>query len=380
MPLKSKILKKPRVAVIHPAIGKSLGGSQVFVLELTRRLKETCDITILSAKQENDLCKPVFSINRRDLSGFPFNLITKALKKFVSTPDIVIEHVTSFLPVLSNLLFADFDVIFPNNDWGGLLAASVAREIKGTPIIFTEHNGLIEKGKIASRNLSFKPDKYIALSEDFKFWVKKNYPQIDVEYIPNGVNFERFNPDIEPRKLDLPSPIILMVSRYDSNKRLELAMEAVSNLNKVSLLILSSGDNLDDLYKTGKTSLGDRFKLVKAEYNEMAGYYRACDVFTLPSVYEPFGLVYLEAMACNKPVVAPKDLTRTELIGDAGIFCDVRDPIEYANALERALETNFNDIPYRQSLKYSWENCADKYFEAIKSLTRKNLNYSKSLS
>ena len=171
---RNKEQKKPKIAFIHPAIGDSLGGSQVFVLELAERLKDKCDITIFSAKKENNLCKPVFSLSRRNKTIknlFLYKLIYRILGKHASTPDIVIEHLSSFFPVLFRLLFGKYDVIFPNNDWGGLLVASVARQIKGTSILFTEHNGFLEKGKIASRNLKFRPDKYIVLSEEFKFWI-----------------------------------------------------------------------------------------------------------------------------------------------------------------------------------------------------------------
>ncbi|EKE03276.1 MAG: glycosyl transferase, group 1 [uncultured bacterium] len=371
----SKMQKKPKVAFIHPAVGESLGGSQVFVLELAQRLKDKCDITIFSAKRENDLCKPVFSLSRRNKkygNSFLYNILHKALSKQAATPDIVIEHITSFFPLLFRLLFGKYDVIFPNNDWGGLLVASAVRQIKGTSIMFTEHNGYLERGKIAARNLKFKPNKYIALSEEFKFWVKKYYPDIDVKYIPNGVDFDKFNPEGTVANIDLPGPIILTAARYQRNKRLELVIDAVANLNQGSLLVLTSGDNIESLNQYGKHNLGDRFKLMSVPYDEMPSYYRACDVFTLPSMYEPFGLVYLEAMACNKPVVAPDDLSRTDIVGDAGILCDVSDIEEYANSLKIALNGDFADIPYNQARKYTWQKCSEQYYKVIKSLISAN--------
>lgn len=366
------VSRKPKVAVIHPALGESTGGSQIFVLELAERLKNRCDITIFSASKANSLCKPVFSLSRRKTDNknkILYDFTYKALEKFASTPDIVIEHLSSFFPVLSELLLNPYDVIFPNNDWGGLLVASIVRRIKGTPILFTEHNGFIDKGKVAERNLKFKPDKYIALSEDFKFWVKKYHPDIDVQYIPNGVDFNKFNPDIEPEVIDLPGPIIMSAARNSPNKRLNLLIEAVAELGYGSLLILSSGNNIEALEQKGKNLLGERFKLMSAPYHKMASYYRACDVFTIPSIYEPFGLAYIEAMACNKPVVASEDFSRMDIIGEAGILCDVRDINLYANSLDKAIKSDYGNIPYNQAKKYTWENCTNQYYEVIKSLT-----------
>ena len=361
---------KPKIAVIHPSVGESFGGSQIFVLELAKRLKEKCDITILSSVPENKLCLPIPSITRKKaekINNKLFQLIRQYLYKISNSPDVLIEHFTSLIPVVYHLLKENYDVIYPNNDWGGLLAASIVRKLKGTPILFTEHAGLTENGKIATRNLKFKPDKYIVLSEEMKFWVKKYFPDTNTDYIPNGVDLIRFNPYIEPAKIDLPRPIILTASRYYPFKRLELVIEAVANMKTGSLLILSSGG--ETLFKKGIDKLGlDRFKMINADYKDMASYYRACDVFTLPSVYEPFGLVYLEAMSCNKPVVAPYDHSRESIIGEAGILCDVTDIESYSYSLTKAYNCNFKNKPYNQASKYTWESCADLYYSAIMEL------------
>nr|AIA89301.1 Glycos_transf_1 [uncultured Nostoc sp.] len=61
------------------------------------------------------------------------------------------------------------------------------------------------------------------------------------------------------------------------------------------------------------------------------------DVFALPSLGEPFGIVYVEAMAAGLPVVAPDDNIRREIIGEAGILCNCKIAKEFANALDRAM-------------------------------------------
>ncbi|MDD3013675.1 MAG: glycosyltransferase [Candidatus Gastranaerophilales bacterium] len=369
---------KPKIVIIHPAVGDSLGGSQIFVLELAEKLKDRCDITILSSEKINNLCKPIYCLPRGKLikTENPFlKLLVKILRNFATTPEIVIEHFTALFPVLFELLKGDYDVVFPNNDWGGLLAASIYRKIKRKPILFTEHLGIMYDGKIAKRNLKFKPDKYIALSEEFIDWVKTNYPDCDVEYIPNGVNTERFNPKIKQAILDLPKPIILTVAGNYECKRLDLIIKAVSKLDKGSLLLVTSGPNTDELENKGKTLIGeDRFKLLKnISYQDIPSYYNACDIFTLPSEQESFGLVYLEAMACNKPVVAPDDARRQKIVDNAGILCDVTNIEEYADTLKKVIETDFGDSPVSQASKFSWEVCAEKYYQVIQSLISSSL-------
>ena len=92
--------------------------------------------------------------------------------------------------------------------------------------------------------------------------------------------------------------------------------------------------------------------------------YRGADVFTLPSwEREAFGLVYLEAMASNLPVVAPDDESRREIIKDAGILVGVTDVDLYAKALKEAAEKNFGDKPRRQAEKFSWDKISKEYIE-----------------
>jgi glycosyltransferase involved in cell wall biosynthesis len=59
-----------------------------------------------------------------------------------------------------------------------------------------------------------------------------------------------------------------------------------------------------------------------------------------------------------------------DIVGDAGILCDVTDIEEYAEALQKASETDWGDIPYNQAKKFTWEVCADKYYEQIKNLCK----------
>jgi glycosyltransferase involved in cell wall biosynthesis len=359
--------KKPKIAFIHPAVGNILGGSQIFVLELAERLKNKCDITILSSGKVNDLCKPINCIPRGSVdNNFLSKKIRDIVSKFSSKPEIFIEHITAFFPVVTELIKGNYDIVFPNNDWGGLLAASIARKITGIPILFTEHNGLMEEARIAERNLKFKPDKYIAVSNEAKYWVRKYHPEIDSALILPGVDFNRFNPQVKPIELDLPRPIFLTSSRYQKNKRLELAVEAVGNLNNGSLLMLCPDKNHDYLRNLGEKILGKkRFRIVSVPYCQVPEYYRACDVFTLPSYKEPFGLVYLEAMACNKPVVATNDISRMFIIGNGGLIGDVQDIEEYARLLKLASETDFGLKPLHQAQKFSWEKCAESFYKEI---------------
>ena len=91
-------------------------------------------------------------------------------------------------------------------------------------------------------------------------------------------------------------------------------------------------------------------------------------MFTLPSKDEPFGRVYLEAMASGLPVVATDDAMRRALIGNAGIVCDVTNATEYSNAIAASLSKDWGSTPIEQSSGYSWERVAEQYADVIDTL------------
>jgi glycosyltransferase involved in cell wall biosynthesis len=102
---------------------------------------------------------------------------------------------------------------------------------------------------------------------------------------------------------------------------------------------------------------------------EMPSWYAAADCFTLPSRTESFGLTYLEALACGRPSVAPDDDVRREVIGEAGICCDVTDPEAYAGALAAALHRDWDERPRRRAERFPIAATIDAYAALLRELT-----------
>ena len=366
-------MKKIKIAIIQPSIGNILAGAEIVAIELAKELKNYCDVTVLCEKKVagiEDISLEIPVLNRNRVINSK-NIFIKTLNfilgKFSDNPEIAIEYISSSVPVFFHLLFNSYDVLYPHYNWGGLWICNLVRMLKGTPILYTEHGSHLPK--CYTRNLKFKPDKYIALNKEFENRIKQQYPNINVEYIPNGVNFNEFNPHIKPKEIDLPHPVILAVGRNDEIKRLNLVIDAVSKTNNVSLVLVSTGKNLDELEQTGNKKIGsNRFKLYRhVNPDKISEFYTACDIFTLPSDGEACSLVYIEAMACNKPSVAPNDAARSEIIGEAGILCNVTNIDEYVNALNKALSMDWGNIPYEKAKNLNWKAIAKQYYSVINS-------------
>lgn len=256
-----------------------------------------------------------------------------------------------------------FDLVIPTNGRMQAFKMSLGRLFGGYKILTAAHAGI---GKDEIWNLLTMPDVYVALTDLELSWAKKIALRSKLVKIPNGVDLEEFNPEGSRIDFGLDKPVVLSVGALEWYKHHDLAIQAVSELN-ASLLIVGEGKLKNELEEMGNKLLGKkRFKIMKAEYSQMSSLYRSASLFTLPSWdREAFGIVYLEAMASGLAVVAPDDLSRKEIIGEAGILVNVFESSKYSEALEEALSRDWKNIPRQQAEKFSWEKIAQMYEELI---------------
>jgi len=130
------------------------------------------------------------------------------------------------------------------------------------------------------------------------------------ELIPNGIDIERFRPDVPPIAR-FERPTVLFVGRFnESRKGLRYLLEALALVRRefpdVLLLVVGPGDPQRYERQIERAELGENVRFVGPVPEELLpSYYTACDVFCAPATGgESFGIVLLEAMASGRPVVA----------------------------------------------------------------------------
>jgi len=230
------------------------------------------------------------------------------------------------------LLWAKADIIIPTN---GRLQVLLARLLCKKIVVFG-HSG---PGADDKWNLWCSPDVFVAFSTPQSIWANKfKLPWTAVTVIPHAVDTQFFAPDHKIKK----TVDVLCVAANSPDKRVDLVSQAAGNL---SLKVVGSGQP------------------VQVPYSRMPAVYNQAKVFCfVPKAHEAFGLVYLEAMACNLPVVAPADPVRTEMIGAAGVLVtDPENSSELATALEKALHKNWGNTPREQAQKFAWSKTIKAY-------------------
>ena len=355
-------MKMKRIAVLATYVGKINRGAETFVIELCKHLRKKYIVDIYAAGMVEELKENIIQVEctAADMPAH-HDFYTKWIHWYRHHRDF--QYYFNRKVYEEYLQKQEYDLIFVNNGAMGCYFADKIRQAKGTPYVVTAHGGL--EPKLAREN----PDCYVAISSAAEDWMKKEWPQVPVRRIFNGINFNHFS--ARPHIVE-KLPLVLSVGALVEIKKHRLTIDAVARLSDVRLLILGVGEQEQELLQYGNKKLPGRFAVQAVPYAEITEQYRRASVFVLPSQDEPFGIVYLEAMAAGVPVVAPDDQTRREVIGDAGLFCDCKDASAYAAALDRALHSDWGTKPWEQAQKFDWSHAAEQYSALFEQLTARS--------
>jgi UDP-glucose:(heptosyl)LPS alpha-1,3-glucosyltransferase len=226
--------------------------------------------------------------------------------------------------------------------------------------------------------------RVVAISERVRTQLKKHYnlPDERIVTIPNGINLSRFDPSNARSRAEVrlsfgvsqDVPLLLFVGSQFRLKGLEFVIRALAEMKTRAVLLVVGGD-VTGPYKRLADQLGVRDRVIFAgARNDLPKLYPAADAFVLPTLYETFALVCLEAMASGVPVLAsPVGGIEDYLVdGENGFYIQrdqkeiaakldmiLRDPDLHARVRERGLATAQN---------YAWEKIARQYLSLFEEL------------
>ncbi|MEK9147230.1 MAG: glycosyltransferase [Patescibacteria group bacterium] len=352
-----------KIAILSFYSGFIERGVENFAYEVARRLAKKHRITIFQAGtshvwyQKLDLKPERFKvITIKTFTSYPKNSIRLFGKLYLDWWSVKILIFT--LKALPKIFKGKYDLIILLNGGWQIVVYRIISKLTGAKILVSGHAGI---GADDAWNLLWRPDIFVALTTPQIHWAQKLAPEVKTLVIPNGVDLARFNPKVQAAALPLPKPIVICASALVPYKRVDLTIKAVAKSKSFSLLVLGDGEMRGIIDSLGKRLLGKRYLRLLVPYSEIPAYYRAGQVFTLASKTEAFGTSYIEAMACNLPVVTVSDDARSEIVGRAGILTDVTNIDQYAKDLLLAASTNYRNIPYDQAAKFSWNKIAQRY-------------------
>ena len=293
----------------------------------------------------------------------------------------------------------DCDIVH-SHTWYMNMAGALAKKLYGIPAVVTVHSleplrpwkaeqlgRGYELSKWMEREGLCACDRVIAVSEGMKKDIMKCYPiprsRISVVY--NGIDPDVYKRREEKgvlRKYGVRNPYVLFVGRLTRQKGVFDLLEASKRFMPGTQTVLATGRPdepgiLDDLKRAVKGRRDVVWINSMLEQSETIALYSGASVCVTPSVYEPFGIVVVEAMACGSPVVASAVGGILEIIenGHSGLLVPPRDPEALAGAVNRLLgdaalgKRLAADARKRVEERFTWEAAARRTFEIYKSLS-----------
>jgi len=149
----------------------------------------------------------------------------------------------------------------------------------------------------------------------------KQIPEVKnkIKLLPNTIDDSIFYPKPKPiyllkrHSLKKENKIILTVARLKKTEKykgyykiLDILPDIVREIPEIKYILVGSGNDLENIQKYIKEKNLEKMVILTGHVpdNKIADYYNLCDIFVMPSKKEGFGIVFLEALACGKPVIA----------------------------------------------------------------------------
>ncbi len=228
---------------------------------------------------------------------------------------------------------ASIDIVHTHT-WYVAMAGFLAKKLYRIPFVLTTHSleplrawksEQLGSGYAMSswmeRTAILDADAVIAVSQGTKADILRAYPEIDPELIHviyNGIDLNQYQKTPDTTALleygvDPSQPYVLFVGRITRQKGVTHLVDAIPHLPPRTQVVLCAGAPDTPEIAAEMREKVERARAVNPRViwiekmlskPEMIQLYSNCSVFCCPSVYEPFGIINLEAMACQAPVVA----------------------------------------------------------------------------
>ena len=302
-----------------------------------------------------------------------------------------------------------YDVVVAH-DWLSVMGGITVKRESGLPLAFhvhsTEQGRTMGSGSSVVSNIELRGGKMADLVVTVSYAMKDElislgFPREKIQVSYNGVDPQKYNPagisEDDKKKireyygLKDDDIMILFLGRLVGVKGVDKLIMAMPHIlpkfPNAKLVIVGVGDlqeYIQNLVRTIRMDQYVRFRFDFVPEEERILHYAACDIAVFPSFYEPFGIVALEAMAMEKPVVvgAAGVSGMREIViccgeEQCGYHVDPNNPSDVAWGILSALESPEKrkwlgkNGRKRVLSEFTWNRIAEKTVELYESIARR---------
>jgi glycosyltransferase involved in cell wall biosynthesis len=252
------------------------------------------------------------------------------------------------------------------HDWMTILAGIHLRARWQVPLVYNIHLPQASTPTLALENLGMAAADLVLVNSQAvrREIMARDLPARRVEVVPNGVD-----PDVFRLADDWPADggYVLFVGRLVPQKGVDLLLQAFGVVLRrcpARRLIVAGDGDLELYLKRVTHYLGFPQRVVFAHWQTgpaLVELYQKAQLVVMPSYYEPFGIVALEAMACGRPVIASQVGGLEEIVQDGvqGYLVPAGDYLQLARRmagliLDPALRRQMGQAAREQAARFAW--------------------------
>jgi glycosyltransferase involved in cell wall biosynthesis len=342
-----------KIALLCSGLGHVLRGHEIFARGLFDLLSDSVDIALFKGAgpvSEREWVIPCVKRSSPHLAQIHVACSPKWALPMQEQERVRVEHETFAYGAIERLLDYQPEVIH-------CLEQEVCNVLYDNRHLFAHTPKLLfsNGGALAARDLprcdfvQEHTERNLAFSARDKAFV-----------IPHGVDLQRFKPgvptDFRARHGIPPDAFVIIsvgaISR--THKRMDYVIREAAGVPGAWLVIVGQ-DAADspDVRELGRQLLGDRAVFTKMPNDELPGAYAAADVFVLGSLFETFGIVYVEAMAMGLPVVC-SDHDNQRAVVKEGLFVDMTRPGAVSTLLTQMPRDRLAEVGRRGRLEQQY--------------------------
>ena len=377
------------------------GGAGVHVAELTRVLRERIEVQVRCFGDARD---------EADVTAY-------ATPAELADANAALQTLGTDLAIADGCAGAD---LVHSHTWYANFAGHTASLLHGVPHVLSAHSleplrpwkaeqlgGGYRLSSFAERTAYEGAAGIIAVSAGMREDILRSYPAVDparVHVVHNGIDVEAWaaNPDtsaLERLGIDPQAPTIVFVGRITRQKGLPYFLRAVRELPEGVQVVLCAGAPDTPEIAAEVSGLVAELQATRSGVHlisemlprhELTQILTHATTFVCPSVYEPLGIVNLEAMACGTPVVASATGGIPEVVvdGETGFLVELdqlddgtgtpTDPDRFIADLAAALTDMVSDPERaaamgrasreRAAEHFSWESIGERTLEVYRSV------------
>lgn len=303
------------------------GGAGVHVTELVRALRSTMDVQVRC-----------FGAPRREAAVTAYSV-----PETLADANPALQTIGVDLAMANDVSGAD---VVHSHTWYANEAGRLAQLLHGIPHVVTAHSleplrpwkaeqlgGGYRVSSWIEKTAYEAADAVIAVSAGMRSDILRSYPELNpdkVVVVHNGIDTEEWKPTIDQAVLDAwnidsDRPTVVFVGRITRQKGLPYLLAAVAQLApEVQVVLCAGAPDTPEIMAEVQTAVAElqqqRTGVIwipdHLSRHDLCSVLTAATVFVCPSIYEPLGIVNLEAMACGIPVVGTATGGIPEVVAD----------------------------------------------------------------